>query len=142
MQIGTVDVARNTGRRGFTLIELMITVAIVAILAALAYPVYWRYVIRSNRAAAVSYVLQVSDLQQRYLLDARSFAGNLSELNAQVPDNVARNYDVTTAKVGTVGFKVTASPKGSQQARDTECGILTVNDAGTKTASGGATTCW
>jgi type IV pilus assembly protein PilE len=137
-----VDILRSRRIRGFTLIELMVTVAIVAILAAVAYPAYTRYLIRSNRAAAASYVLQVSDLQQRYLLDARAYAASMTELNASVPDNVARFYDVTTAKVGTAGFNVVASPKGSQLARDTDCGTLTVNDAGTKTASGGASTCW
>jgi type IV pilus assembly protein PilE len=107
-----------------------------------AYPAYTRYIVRSNRAAAASYVLQVSDLQQRYLLDARAYAADMTELKASAPADVARNYDVSTAKVGTAGFTVVASPKGSQLTRDTECGTLAVNDAGTKTASGGAATCW
>ena len=66
----------------------------------------------------------------------------MTELKAVVPDNVARNYDVTTAKVGTTGFTATASPKGNQLTGDTECGALAVNDAGTKTASGGGSRCW
>src|SRR5688500_9870500 len=56
--------------RGFTLIELMVTVAIVAILAAIAYPSYTNYIVRSNRSAAQGYMLELSNLEQRYLLDA------------------------------------------------------------------------
>lgn len=131
--------------RGFTLIELMITVAIVAILAAVAYPSYTRYIVRSNRAAAQSYMLEVSSLQQRYLLDARGYAGSLDALNiTTLPANVAGNYSIATAQTAgpPPGFTVTATPINSQLARDTECGTLTVDQAGKKTASGSGSTCW
>src|SRR5262249_13232449 len=118
--------------RGFTLIELMITVAVVAILAAIGFPSYARYVARSNRAAAQSYMLEVSDKQQRYLLDARTFAANLTELSATPPNDVARNYTIATAKVGAAGFQVTATPTGGQVTNDAECGTLTIDEAGTK----------
>ncbi|CAN7550404.1 type IV pilin protein [Variovorax paradoxus] len=133
--------------RGFTLIELMITVAIVAILAAIAYPSYTSYIVRSNRSAVQGYMLEVSSLQQRYLLDARSYAADLAALNSSVPSHVSSNYTVTTPlKTGTTlpGFTVTATPIGSQLARDTGCGTLTIDEAGTKTASGskGVAGCW
>jgi len=128
--------------RGFTLIELMITVAIVAILASVAYPSYSRYIVRSNRAAAQGYMLEVSGLQQRYLLDARAYAATLGDLNTTPPANVAPNYNFSiTLQAGPPpGFTVTAAPINSQFARDTECGTLTVNQAGTKTAA--SSTCW
>jgi type IV pilus assembly protein PilE len=133
--------------RGFTLIELMITVAIVAILAAIAYPSYTNYIVRSNRSAAQGYMLELSSLQQRYLLDARTYAANLATLNSSVPSHVSSNYTVTTPlKTGTTlpGFTITATPIGSQLARDTACGTLTIDEAGTKTASGsgGVAGCW
>ena len=135
------------GVRGFTLIEVMVTVAIVAILAAIAYPSYTSYIVRSNRSAAQGYMLELSSLQQRYLLDARTYAANLVTLNSSVPSHVSSNYTVTTApKTGTTlpGFTVTATPIGSQLARDTACGTLTIDEAGTKTASGssGVAGCW
>ena len=128
--------------RGFTLIELMITVAIIAILAAVAYPSYTRHIVRSNRAAAQSYMLEVSGLQQRYLLDARAYAASLTDLNTTVPANVAGNYTIATAQTAgpPPGFTVTATPINSQLARDTECGTLTVDQTGKKTAAG--PTCW
>lgn len=142
--------ARCNGRmqsRGFTLIELMVTVAIVAILAAIAYPSYTNYIVRSNRAAAQGYMLELSNLQQRYLLDARIYATSTGALNYPPPSNVASNYEFginTTPKAGTTlpAFKITASPIGAQLARDTACASLTIDEAGTKGASTGAAGCW
>jgi len=140
--------ARPRPAGGFTLIELMVTVAIVAILAAIAYPSYTAYIVRSNRAAAQGYMLEVTSLQQRYLLDARSYASDLATLNSTVPSNVAPNYDVVPTATNTTkppSFKITATPKGSQAARDTTCGTLGIDETGQKTALSGQTGvvgCW
>ncbi|MEJ8826632.1 type IV pilin protein [Variovorax humicola] len=130
--------------RGFSLIELMIAVAIIAILAAVAYPSYTRYIVRSNRAAAQGYMLEVSGLQQRYLLDARAYAVQLSDLPTTVPATVASNYLISTEPVTgpPPGFLVKAVPINSQLAHDAECGTLSVNQASTKTVTGTGTTCW
>jgi type IV pilus assembly protein PilE len=63
---------RRTG--GFTLIELMITVAIVAILAAVALPSYRQYVVRSKRSAAQAQMMDIANRQQQFLLANRSYA--------------------------------------------------------------------
>lgn len=144
------NVPRGGRVRGFTLIELMVTVAIVAILAAIAYPSYTAYIVRSNRAAAQGYMLELTNLQQRYLLDARTYAKDLATLNiTALPSNVAPNYGITfdlTAKAGVTGpvFKIVADPQNSQKARDTACATLTIDETGLKDASGtsGAAGCW
>lgn len=133
--------------KGFTLIELMVVVAIVAILAAVAYPSYTAYITRSNRAAAESFLLEVSSRQLRYLLDARSYAVDMATLQMSPPAEVSRNYTITTApKAGTTppGFTVTAAPIGQQITSDSACGTLTIDEAGTKTATGtkGVAGCW
>lgn len=129
---------------GFTLIELMVVVAIIGILAAIAYPSYMAYLVRSRRAAAESYMLEVSGLQQRYLLDARAYASDLNTLNATAPANVAPNYTITTAPTAgpPPGFQVVAVPINAQLTNDTSCGTLTIDQAGTKTSSGSGSRCW
>lgn len=64
--------------RGFTLIELMITVAIVVILAGIAWPSYQNYILRANRSAAEQLMLRIQSLQEQYFLDARSYATNIA----------------------------------------------------------------
>jgi len=139
--------ARHPDQRGFTLIEVMIVVAIIGILAAIAYPSYVSYITRSNRSAAQGYLLEVSNLQQRYLLDARAYAPDMGTLQATPPSNVSSNYRITTARSASTtppGFTVTATPTGSQLSRDTACGTLTVDETGAKTATGssGVAGCW
>lgn len=122
---------------GFTLIELMITVAVIAILAAIAYPSYKQYVIRANRSEAQSYLMDLSQRQQKYLMDARAYADNVTTLGVSQPGRVADNYTITI----TVGsglppsFTITATPNsGTVQSGD---GALSINQAGTKTWTGG-----
>ena len=64
----------NRRHRGFTLIELMITVAIVAILAGIAYPSYKAYVQKGNRASAEAFLMDGAQRQQQYFLHNRIFA--------------------------------------------------------------------
>jgi type IV pilus assembly protein PilE len=137
---------RNSG--GFTLIEVMVTVAIIAILAAVAYPSYQNYIIRANRSAAQSFMLEVSSRQERILLDARAYAANIAALGISPPPSVSANYTIDSALVAgpPPGYTITATPiPGTQQAiKDTLCAILTLDATGTKTASGsgGVAQCW
>ena len=132
--------------QGFTLIELMIVVAIVAILSAVAYPSYIKYVARANRSAAESFMLEVANRQERYLVDARQYAPDLPTLNATVPTTVSPNYTITISNVTTSppGYLINATPLGKQAVNDTNCATLTIDNTGNKTASGpgGVSSCW
>src|SRR5260370_6927767 len=133
---------KHPGRRGrvagFTLIELMITVAIIAVLAAIGYPSYTRYIARANRSAAESFMLEVTSRQERYLLDARQYAPDLATLGMTVPDTVSPNYGVTITNVTAAppGYVVQAAPVGNQATNDANCGTLTIDSTGPKGASG------
>lgn len=130
------------------MIELMITVAIVAILASVAYPSYTQYIVRANRSSAVSFVMNLASRQEQYNLDARQYTNQLSLLGAAtIPSEVSNNYNVVVAADNTVAppvYSVTATPTGTQLARDTECGTLKIDQIGQKTISGTATVgkCW
>jgi type IV pilus assembly protein PilE len=131
------DVRANAGKAatGMTLIELLVVVSIVGILAAVAYPTYINSVVKGRRASAQTFLLDIAQQQQQYLLDARSYAADLSTLNITSPTSVTDYYTITL--VNAAGppptFTATATPiLGKSQVND---GTLTINNSGAKTPS-------
>ena len=87
--------------RGFTLVELMITVAIIGILVAISYPSYTNYLIKGNRAGAKSFLLEIAQKQQQHLLDSRTYfeadtAAEFGAVGIVIPDEVDDFYTVAT----------------------------------------------
>ncbi|MBE2211263.1 MAG: type IV pilin protein [Xanthomonadaceae bacterium] len=131
---------------GFTLIELMIVVAVLGILAAIAYPSYVDHVVRSRRAAATGCVQEAALFMERFRTTNMTYAGAEGAMPACSTD-VTTFYTINAATTATT-FTVTATPVagGSQALRDGECLALSINQRGVRSVSGSAsanpTVCW
>ena len=131
--------AKETGgfNRGFTLIELMIAIAVVAILAVIAIPAYTSQMVKGRRSSAEAFLMDVAQREQQYLLDARAYAPNVTTLNTTIPVDVNNYYqiNITPNAVGTPpSFTASATPlPGTAQAGDA---TLTIDNTGAKTPAG------
>jgi len=122
-------------KQGFTLIELMITVAIVAILGGIAYPSYQSYIKRTARAEARAVILDIAQKQERY------YSSNNSYLPISAPPTAApsvawqnwsggsgmtsRKYDISVALTGGgTGYTITAAPANGFT--ETVCGTYSL----------------
>jgi type IV pilus assembly protein PilE len=120
---------------GFTLIELMITVAVIAILTAVAMPSYRHYVTRSKRTAAQAAMMDLANREQQYLIANRVFADTtaLTTNGYALPEEVRGGYTwavtTSTPSNGPPTFLITLTPIGAQ-AHD---GPLTLNEQSVKT---------
>jgi type IV pilus assembly protein PilE len=120
--------------KGFTIVELVIAIAIIGILAAIAIPSYQQHLKKGRRADAQQFMSQVAQKQQQFLMDARSYAASLSELQmGTTPKSVSDYYDFTlTASAPPPSFLLVAKPKAAQ-AGD---GDLSINNTGEKLRDG------
>ena len=136
--------------KGFTLIELMIVVAIVGILAAIALPSYQNYVIRTNRADATGALMAATNAMERLRANNFTYASLDSGGNQIVPFSVNVPSDGTAAATYTLSlnvpngtiYTITATAVGNQRASIGAADILTIDQQGVKSWSGSTNPCW
>lgn len=133
--------------KGFTLIELMIVVAVVGILAAIAYPSYQEYVKESRRSNARVDLLELAQFMERYYTsNGRYTASNASApnlpYNESPKDGSAKYYSLSLlgSNLSKSSYTLRAVPKGLM-AGD-RCGTLTLTNVGIKGAGGDVDDCW
>lgn len=133
-------------QQGFSLIELMIVVVIVAILAAVAIPSYRSYMVRSRRVDATRALTDLAARQERYLYSNNTYTKTLSDLGGS--SSMAGSYyrmSIDPASTSTSAFSVVATATGTQQRDDKQCQTMTLDQAGRQGSTGTTSNdpkCW
>lgn len=140
---------------GFSLLELMIVVAILSIIASIAYPSYMGAVSRTNRSAAKSALLEVANRQEQFFAENKRYAANLSDLGYSgssfmidargmpvTASSSERCYGISLTNTAAMTFTANATPELQQATHDSECAMLTLTHTGIKGQSGPSTRCW
>ncbi|MDO6563627.1 type IV pilin protein [Amphritea sp. 1_MG-2023] len=123
-----------TKSKGFTLIELMIVVAVIGILLSIAYPSFMEQVRQSRRSDGYAALMQAAAMEERYFTVNNSYSSTLSDIGgASSPEG----YYTVSVVVSGGGYTLSAAGSGSQ-ASDTDCTPLVLSHTGVKTPAG----CW
>lgn len=146
--------SRNLAKpHGFTLIEMMIVVAVIAILAAVAYPSYQEHVAKSRRAAAQGCLVEYAQFMERFYTTNMRYnqTSGASPVAVSLPatscsNDLANFYSFVFADSQPTAstYTIEARPQGSQATVDAGCGTLSLTHTGVKGRSGSAdlNACW
>jgi type IV pilus assembly protein PilE len=131
----------------------MVVVAIVALLAAIAYPSYQSQIRKARRSVAKTALVEAASRQEQFFQDRKTYTAVLTDLgysadpfyldkdgNTTAAGSTSRIYQIDITAAGVNTFAIAAVPQAAQ-AGDS-CGTLTLNQAGVKGAGGTVSDCW
>ena len=136
---------------GFTLIEILITVAIIGIVAAIAVPGYTQYITKANRTDAMNFLSEVAGEQQRYFSQNNVYASDMSDLGyggdetyGSPEGHYVISITVPASPAPATSYTLSATPAtDGRQADDAECEVFTLSSNGLKANTGGTNSnCW
>lgn len=128
-------------QQGFTLIELMVTVAVVGILSAIAYPSYQQYVTRTHRTEAQTVMMSQAQAQERLMTNTGAYASQTINSPEGSSDS-DRYYQITVTTPTSGSYSITATPEARQN--DEKCGTLKLDSVGRRgiSGTGSVSDCW
>jgi type IV pilus assembly protein PilE len=131
--------------KGFTLIEILITIAIIGILLTVAYPSYLRYITKTHRTDGQVALMDLASRMERYYIDNNHTYVGASFATLKISSTSSRGfYTLTISQLSDTTYLLTATPTGSQLTNDKLCGSLTIDQSGQKgqTGTGTQKDCW
>jgi len=129
---------------GFTLIEVMIVVAIMGLITVAAWPSYDRYQTKNRRADGISAILEARNKIEKCYINYADAALNpgYQNTNCDPTDSSNKYYNIGASTRTETTYTLTATPKGAQV--DPECTVLTLTHLGVKgfAGTGNINRCW
>jgi type IV pilus assembly protein PilE len=134
----------QTSTRGFHLLELLSTVAIISMLAALSFPLYAQYLVQARRLEAANTLAKLAVAMEKFHIEHNTYEdATLADLH--FPDTIAKNhYRLMIQTASHHDYTLLAQPLGKQAEKDTQCAglLLYANDKRAVTGSGKVEECW
>lgn len=130
---------KHHGSSGFSLMELLITIAVIGILASIAYPSYTQHVQRSNRTEGQALLNEAAARQERYYAQNNKYGSTAASLGLSSDTSSNGHYKLTIEVDGNA-YALHAAPQGVQ-AKDS-CGSLSLDEKGVKSSDSGNSDCW